>query len=228
MVNCSVLIPAYNAENYLRRALDSVINQTYKDFEIIIIDDGSTDSTPQICDEYGEKYHFIHVYHQKNIGASKTRELLITKATGNYIFWLDADDYYDATLLKKAVKAFEKEAADIVVWGWTELKPTGSKQENPIKRIGTARWKELMCWGLCAGIPLYSSRKKFWEGLEKFPDDVKITDDVWLTSQIASKAERIISLDENLYVYDRRNINLIPILMTQKDCIEMLLLSTVF
>lgn len=88
----SVLMPAYNVEKYLKRALDSVLNQTYKDFEIILIDDGSTDATPQICDEYGEKHGFIWVSHQENMGAANTRERLITIAKGKYIFWLDADD----------------------------------------------------------------------------------------------------------------------------------------
>lgn len=114
MGTCSILVPAYNVEKYLGRALDSIIYQTYKDLEIILIDDGSTDSTPQICDEYGEKYNFIHVYHQKNVGLSKTRVRLLEKATGKYIFWLDSDDYYDPSLLEKAVKVFESNDVDIV------------------------------------------------------------------------------------------------------------------
>lgn len=65
MAICSIVVPTYNGEKYLKRALDSALNQTYKDFEIILIDDGSTDSSPQICDEYGSKYDFIHVFHQK-------------------------------------------------------------------------------------------------------------------------------------------------------------------
>lgn len=123
----SVLMPTYNVEKYIKRALDSALNQTYQGFEIILIDDGSTDSTPRICDEYGEKYPFIHVRHQMNVGISKTRERLLEKARGEYIFWLDADDYFDFTLLEKAVEAFEKNDADIVVLGNVKLTNSGDK-----------------------------------------------------------------------------------------------------
>lgn len=217
MVECSILIPAYNAEKYLSRALDSVLNQTYKDFEIILIDDGSTDSTPQICDEYGEKYSFIHVFHQKNIGLSKTREKLIEKASGKYIFWLDADDYYDLTLLEKAVKAFEITDADIVVWGAVELTKTGDNIWDPMQELGIELWRKRALWGLSAEVWLYASRKELWDEWERFPDDVDLVDDVWITPQIVSNCRAIAPLGECLYFYDRTNTESITNTHTAKN-----------
>lgn len=203
----SVLIPAYNVEKYLRRALDSVLNQSYKDFEIILIDDGSKDSTPQICDEYGGKYSIIHVFHQENVGAGKTRERLLSKANGQYIFWLDADDYYDPTLIEKAVKAFETSDADVVVWGTIELTSVGKFKVNRIEEYGIKRWKQMIIWGYNAEMPMYASKREIWKDFIELPDDIEMTDDVWISSQIMQRAELIVSLKESLYFYNRRHTN---------------------
>lgn len=213
----SVLVPAYNVEKYLKRALDSVLNQTYKDFEIILIDDGSTDSTPQICDEYGRRYDFVHAYHQKNIGLSKTRERLIEKSTGKYIIWLDSDDYLDPTLLEKAVKAFEKVDVDIVVWGHIGLTVAGETKANQIEELGVKKWRQLVVWGIHPPVWQYASKRELWENIEKFPDDVDLTDDVWLSPQIFLKTEKIVSLGECLYYYDWRNGESITHSTTGKD-----------
>lgn len=208
MGTCSILVPAYNVEKYLGRALDSIIYQTYKDLEIILIDDGSTDSTPQICDEYGEKYNFIHVYHQKNVGLSKTRERLLEKATGKYIFWLDSDDYYDPSLLEKAVKVFESNDVDIVYWNYVSLIQADNKIiKQYAKKIEPSEWREMNIWGLYPMVWMYASRRELWEGLKKLPNDVDLTDDVWFTPQIVVKTNKITSLGECLYYYDQTNEN---------------------
>lgn len=207
MVTCSVLIPTYNGEEYLKRALDSVLNQTYKDYEIILIDDGSTDSTPQICDEYEEKYSCIHVIHQKNMGISKTCEKLLDNATGRYVFWLYHDDYLDHTLLEKAVNAFERQSADIVVWGKTVLTIAGSKEVNPIKALGVSQWRREAIWGIQSEAMVYATRRDLWENWERFPQNMEIVDDVWMTSQVVQKAEKIVSLEECLYFNECRNMD---------------------
>lgn len=88
----SVIIPVYNIEAYLASCLDSVINQTYKKLEIILIDDGSTDSSGRICDEYAHKDERVIVFHKQNGGVSSARNLGITKATGEYVTFVDGDD----------------------------------------------------------------------------------------------------------------------------------------
>lgn len=96
----SVIIPAYNAESYLRECLDSVISQTYSNIEIILIDDGSTDGTGSICDRYAELDSRICVQHQENFGAAISRKKGIHAAKGKYICFVDADDWIDSTMIE--------------------------------------------------------------------------------------------------------------------------------
>lgn len=88
----SIIIPVYNSEKYLRRCLDSVLAQTYKDFECILVDDGSTDDSGKICDDYAILDNRFKVFHKKNGGVSSARNLGIGKATGRWLFFMDADD----------------------------------------------------------------------------------------------------------------------------------------
>ena len=91
----SLIIPVYNVEKYLKNCVDSVIKQNYEDMEIILVDDGSKDNSPRICDEYSEKYDFINVIHQKNGGASVARNTGIDAATGKYLMFIDSDDWWN-------------------------------------------------------------------------------------------------------------------------------------
>jgi len=91
----SIIVPVYNAEDYLRRCLDSIINQTYPNIEIILIDDGSTDSSPSICDEYADKDERVVVIHKINDGVSEARNDGLRKATGEYTIFVDNDDFIE-------------------------------------------------------------------------------------------------------------------------------------
>lgn len=105
----SVIIPVYKVENYLRHCIESVIKQELNDIEIILVDDGSPDSCPIICDEYLEKYSFIKVIHKQNAGASSARNAGIKIATGEYIMFLDSDDWWNpAVNMQSILKIVEK------------------------------------------------------------------------------------------------------------------------
>lgn len=91
----SVIVPIYNSENHLEKCIDSILNQTYSNFELILINDGSKDSSGQICDSYSYKDSRIKVYHKENGGASSARNLGIDKATGDYLVFVDSDDFVD-------------------------------------------------------------------------------------------------------------------------------------
>lgn len=110
MVKVSVIIPVYNVEKYLKRCLDSVLNQTLRDIEIICINDGSTDTSVQILEEYGTK---IKVIHSKNKGVSEARNTGLKAATGEYIAFLDSDDFVDDTFYEKLYKGATEYNADI-------------------------------------------------------------------------------------------------------------------
>ena len=111
MPKVSVIIPVFNAEKYLKECLDSALNQTIDDIEIICIDDGSIDKSGKICDEYTEKDNRVKVIHQKNSGAAIARNKGIEIASGEYLAFLDSDDFYEPNMLEKLyTKAIESDA----------------------------------------------------------------------------------------------------------------------
>ena len=91
----SVIVPVYNVEKYLKRCLESILVQSWNDYEIILVDDGSTDSSAQICDVYAEKYEMIRVIHKENKGLSDTRNRGIEEASGEYVYFPDSDDWLE-------------------------------------------------------------------------------------------------------------------------------------
>lgn len=93
MTKFSIIIPVYKVEKYLRQCVDSVLGQSYLDFELILVDDGSPDACPQICDEYAQKYENVRCIHQKNGGQSCARNTGLSAASGEYIMFIDSDDY---------------------------------------------------------------------------------------------------------------------------------------
>lgn len=120
----SIIIPVYNTEQYLRQALDSVINQTYKNLEIICIDDGSTDNSRKILNEYAKKDSRIKIiHHKKNKGVSTARNAALNVAKGTYIMFLDSDDYYVPKTVEYAYKDIVKNNGDIVVFVECHLEP---------------------------------------------------------------------------------------------------------
>lgn len=110
----SIIIPVYNVEEYLHECVDSVINQTYRNIEIILVDDGSTDSSGKICDEYAENDKRITVVHQKNGGLSVARNTGLSNAHGDYVYFLDSDDYIKKNALENLLVIAEKDNSNIV------------------------------------------------------------------------------------------------------------------
>lgn len=104
----SVIVPVYNVEKYLSRCIDSILGQTYTDLELILIDDGSLDSSAHICDEYALKDKRVRVFHKYNGGVSSARNLGIVKAKGDWIMFVDADDWLDIHTIKYVSNYFEK------------------------------------------------------------------------------------------------------------------------
>ena len=110
----SVIIPVYNTEKYLKQCVESVLGQSYQSFEMILIDDGSTDFSGKICDEYSNQDKRIQVIHKSNGGQSSARNKGLDLAKGKYIYFLDSDDYLFDTLLEKLVNTAEENNADVV------------------------------------------------------------------------------------------------------------------
>ena len=134
MSKVSVIIPAYNVETYLPRCLDSVLCSKNQDLQIIVVDDGSNDSTPSICDEYAERDHRIEVIHKKNGGVSSARNCGLQRIIGDYVAFVDADDAVSPDYL-----TVDKENADVIEKPYVTIKSSGesykteSKYRNPIR-----------------------------------------------------------------------------------------------
>lgn len=111
----SIIVPVYNAELYLRRCIDSILNQEYNDFELLLVNDGSTDSSGSICDEYAEKDSRIRIFHKGNSGVSDSRNLAISQAKGTYLQFLDSDDWITPDATKLFVRAAEETHCDMVI-----------------------------------------------------------------------------------------------------------------
>lgn len=125
----SIIIPIYNVENFLRRTIESLLNQTVQDFEIVLVDDGSTDGSGKICDEYAEKYSNIHVARRVNGGLSAARNTGASAARNEYILFLDADDYLDSDTVEKIETVIEHHAPDCICFGWRYITAEGSQPD---------------------------------------------------------------------------------------------------
>lgn len=112
----SIIVPVYKVEKYLPRCIDSLINQTYKNIEIILVDDGSPDNSPKLCDEYASKDSRIRVIHKENAGVSEARNTGIDNAKGDYICFVDSDDYVSENYVKLLMDK-QCEAGAEIVWG---------------------------------------------------------------------------------------------------------------
>lgn len=121
----SVILPIFNVEKYLNRCIKSVVNQSYKNLEIILVDDGSPDRCPEMCDEWAKKDSRIKVVHKNNAGLGYARNTGIENATGEYICFVDSDDYIALDTIEKAYRLANNELADVIVFGHCQVKRNG-------------------------------------------------------------------------------------------------------
>lgn len=120
----SIIVPVYGVANYLRKCVDSLLVQDITDYEIILVDDGSLDECPQICDEYAEKYDNIRVVHQENAGLSAARNTGVATAQGEYIMFVDSDDYLQPNVLGTLIEQVEREKLDVLRFDYQNVRQT--------------------------------------------------------------------------------------------------------
>ncbi len=130
MVKYSILVPVYNVEQYLSKCLDSIVNQEFKseDFEVILVDDGSSDSSGQICDSYSDRYGNVTVVHQDNKGLLMARYAGVINSVGQYLVFIDSDDYIDGSFLSVIDKHIDSLSPDFMVYGYIEERDTKSRR----------------------------------------------------------------------------------------------------
>ena len=132
----SIIIPVYNAELYLKQCVDSVLSQDYHDYEIILINDGSTDQSGLIVDAYAKNNNNVSAIHQKNSGPSVARNSGLDMCTGDYVIFLDSDDYLSNNALKRVDKTIEKFSPDIIAWYGMRFSSSGEMMEGVPFRKG--------------------------------------------------------------------------------------------
>ena len=208
----SVIIPVYNVRPYLSEALDSVLNQTYKHLEIIIIDDGSTDGSGEICDEYSERDDRVIVIHQENRGLSAARNAGLDVMKGDLVAFLDPDDAYAALFVETMLSAMMKENVDLVMCRYTvhdssgHLSYPGNGKIEHLLRPGlydrTASLRALVdsTLNVSAWNKLY--RRDLWTGL-RFPEG-HVYEDVDTTYRIFDRCQSLRCLNQPLYMHRRR------------------------
>lgn len=131
MEKISVIMPVFNVEKFIRQSIDSVLNQTYKNLEIILVDDGSKDSSGKICDEYCKNDERIKVIHKENGGLSSARNAGLDIATGKYVMFIDSDDFYEENSCEVLYKEIENKQADFVSGNYIHVTYDGIKWTNP-------------------------------------------------------------------------------------------------
>ena len=139
----SIIVPIYKVEKYLRQCLDSIVNQDYDDYELILVNDGSPDACPQICDEYADKYPFIKVIHKANGGSVLARQTGIDFAKGGYSWIIDSDDYIGESFLKEIAKIIQKYKPDIVAFHCTYFDDCNSTKKYNYVQAGLYRGEEI-------------------------------------------------------------------------------------
>lgn len=139
----SVIVPVYNTEKYLRPCLDSIIAQTFKDFEAVLVDDGSTDSSGQICDEYAEKDPRFVVVHKQNEGVAKARITAFEHSEGDLITFIDSDDFVTPDYLEKLSKPILEDGADMVSCDYYKV-DNGKVKEPRAKLSGSFTGKQIL------------------------------------------------------------------------------------
>ena len=198
----SIIVPVYKAEKYLEKCITSIQEQTCHNFEVIVIDDGSPDGSGKICDDYAKKDSRFKVFHQANQGIGKTRLIGIQKAIGEYIVWIDADDWVEPHLLERLLSSIKSQKSDIVVYG-----AVGVDKENKInekilwKNTSIDDWRRETVTAGQSILWNFMVKRSLWNHVT-IPEAVSLSgEDGYLTVELFFKAKTISYINEILYFH---------------------------
>lgn len=206
----SVIVPIYNVEKYLRRCIDSIIKQTYKTLEIILVNDGSTDKCGKICDAYKSSDARVHVIHKENGGLSDARNHGMDIAKGDYILFIDSDDWIKKDCIQKLIYHAIQKNADVVISKYISVSSEDAVIQNKACRssaLSLSKVTALSCLlyqkkfttSACGKLYKASIMKK-----ERFPVG-KLFEDVVTIFKVIESSEQIVLIDDVLYYYFERN-----------------------
>ena len=210
----SIIVPVYNVEAYLDKCISSLVNQTYKNIEIILVDDGSPDNCPFICDRWAKKDNRIKVIHKKNGGQSSARNTALDRMTGQYVAFVDSDDYVCNDFIEKLYNDITTQSADISICGYYEVDLINNHNRKVIveKRLIVSEndyWKlEIIPQYHMFSLALWNKlfKKEIWNDL-RFKLG-KYAEDVFAMNKYIPKAHRISIINDALYHYIQRTDSL--------------------
>lgn len=212
----SIIVPVYNVEKYLDKCLESILRQTFKDFECIIIDDGSPDNSNIIIDKYVKLDQRFKVIHQKNMGLSAARNTGLDIAQRNYIVFVDSDDYIADEYLEKFALKIADTDADIVICGFVEAYKDYEKN-----KVFAVESTEVIKQNILADVwPSYVWNKCYKKDLFgdiRFPIG-RVYEDLLTIPAVCLNAKRIECIPDKLYYYNRQNVNSITAKKMLKNC----------
>ena len=202
----SVIVAVYNIEEYLPRCVESIMHQTYRKLEIILVDDGSTDGSGDICDEYAGKDDRILVIHKKNGGLSDARNAGLERASGDYIGFVDGDDWTEAGMYRAMYEACEREKAQVAVCRYKQITKSGVIDASAGNSVSLSKTEALEVY-IC-GNERYLIYNSVWSKLfektliqgMRFPVG-KNSEDIMFTTKAFCKMERLAYLDKAYYNY---------------------------
>lgn len=202
----SVIVAVYNIEEYLPRCVDSILAQTYGNLEILLVDDGSSDQSGSICDAYAEKDGRIRVIHKKNGGLSDARNAGMDAASGEYIGFVDGDDWIEPDMYRAMYRACEKEEAQVAVCRYRQITKSGIVDGSAGNSVSLSRDEALEIY-VC-GDDRYLIYNSVWSKLfardlvgdMRFPRG-KNSEDIMFTTRAFCRMERLVYLDEAYYNY---------------------------
>lgn len=208
----SIIVPVYKVEKYLKKCLDSIINQTHKNLEIIIVDDGSPDGCPNICDEYSKNDDRIKVIHQKNMGLSIARNNGIKLATGEYIGFVDSDDFIEPTMYEDLYNAIIKNNAQMSICNFNVITNKDKYKRNDYPENKTYDKMEILKEILLdKNIQSYAwnklYKKELFDGIQ-YPAGKKY-EDIGTTFYLAEKCDKIQLIGKAEYNYINRNDSIV-------------------
>ena len=213
MEKISVIVPVYNAKKYLDSCIESILGQTYKNIQLILIDDGSTDGSSELCDDFARKDSRVTVFHQKNTGVSSARNVGIEHAEGEYITFVDADDELKKDALERAVCFIKSQNADVVIYGWDIIEKETAEKNRLVEseiiydNCEDVLYKILNNYSSCGGgypwnkLWKISSIAKEKKDFPRFKENLFFFEDLEWTVRMVLRTKRIATYPDALYQY---------------------------
>lgn len=209
----SIILPVYNVEKYIAKCIESVLNQSYSNFELLIINDGTLDNSIEIAQKYNDKR--IKIYNKENGGLSDARNFGLNKATGDFIYFLDSDDWIELNLLEECIKAINKYNTDFVIFGYyldnEDLKGNLiTSSENVTEEILFIKEpNNLVCNEKTLSLLGYAWNKLYKTSFLKennfiFEKGISLVEDILFNSKVYEKSEKILFINSLLYHYINR------------------------